>query len=83
MSCWKIRLQKRPCEAAKVVTQALIRLHASGPRIELPEDAGDIVHVRSLKRPQKRWGDFVSPVKELEEINVSAWWDYQRDRIYV
>lgn len=28
-------------------------------------------------------GNFVSPFKELEEINVTAWWDYQRDRIYV
>src|ERR1035441_2402542 len=71
------------CEAAEIVGQALIRLHAPDPCTESAEKAGDAVYVRSLKRPQRRWGNFISPFKEFEEINVTAWWDYQRDRIYV
>lgn len=71
------------CQAAVVVTQSLINLHASAPNAESIEQSSDAVYVRSLKRPQRRWGNFVSPFKELEDINLTAWWDYQRDRIYV
>ena len=71
------------CQAAERVTQAIIRLHASGPNAASPDESHDAVHVKSLKRPQRRWGMFVSPFKELEEINAAASWDYQRDRIYV
>ncbi len=63
--------------------QALIRLHASDPCTESKEKSRGAVYVRSLRRPQRRWGNFVSPFKEFEEINATAWWDYQRDRIYV
>lgn len=71
------------CQAAAIVTEALISLHASDPGAELTEKPSDAVYVRSLKRPQRRWGNFVSPFKDLEDINLTAWWDYQRDRIYV
>ena len=71
------------CQAAEIVTQALVRLHTPDPSTESAEKSSDAVYVRSLKRPQRRWGNFVSPFKEFEEINVTAWWDYQRDRIYV
>jgi len=71
------------CQAAAIVTQALFSLHSSDPNAESTEQSSDTVYVRSLKRPQRRWGNFVSPFKELEDINVTAWWDYQRDRIYV
>lgn len=67
------------CQAAEIVAQALCRLQPSETRSE----SSDAVYVRSLKRPERRWGNFVSPFKELEEINVTAWWNYQRDRIYV
>jgi predicted RecB family nuclease len=73
------------CQAAELITKELIRLTSTDPNEEKSEKSSDseAVHVKSLKRPQRRWGNFVSPFKELEEINVSAWWDYQRDRIYV
>jgi predicted RecB family nuclease len=73
------------CQAAEIVAQAIICLHAPVPGTESTEKSSesDAVYVKSLKRPQRRWGNFISPFKELEEINKTAWWDYQRDRIYV
>ena len=82
----KVRLtayNAEDCQATEIVAQALARLHAPDPSTESAEKSSDAVYVTSLKRPQRRWGDFVSPFKEFEEINSTAWWDYQRDRIYV
>jgi transposase len=42
-----------------------------------------VVYVESLKKAAKRFGPFVSQFKELEEVTLAAWWNYQRDRIYV
>src|ERR1019366_7919730 len=72
------------CAALEVVVRTLLQL--------IPRDAAsptavpylNAVHVDSLK-PQTpyRWGpvDFVLP--ELAQINKCAYWDYQRDRIYI
>lgn len=44
----------------------------------------DIIHADLLKReyPQ-RFGKIVLALPELESINKAAYWDYQRDKIYV
>jgi predicted RecB family nuclease len=72
------------CRAAEVVTHALLRLQAT----DQSEDAegcppNDAVYVRSLKPPRKRFGPFKSPVQEFDGITETAWWNYQRDRIYL
>jgi hypothetical protein len=41
-----------------------------------PETA---VSIESLKNPRKVWGTFESEFKEVEQINLSAWWNYQRN----
>jgi hypothetical protein len=41
------------------------------------------VSIESLKNPRKVWGNFESQFKEFEQINLSAWWNYQRDRVSV
>jgi hypothetical protein len=72
------------CAALEVVVQTLLQLipkdSASPTVLPFPNS----VHVDSLK-PQTpyRLGpvDFVLP--ELDQINKCAYWDYQRDRIYV
>jgi predicted RecB family nuclease len=72
------------CAALEVVVQTLLQLipkdGASPTALPYPNS----VHVDSLK-PQTpyRLGpvDFVLP--ELDQINKCAYWDYQRDRIYV
>lgn len=72
------------CAALELVVRTLLELipkDSSSPTVLSYPDA---VHVDSLK-PQipYRLGpvDFVLP--ELEQINKCAYWDYQRDRIYV
>jgi predicted RecB family nuclease len=72
------------CAALEVVVQTLLQLipkDGASPTV-LPYP--NAVHVDSLK-PQTpyRLGpvDFVLP--ELDQINKCAYWDYQRDRIYI
>ena len=72
------------CCASELVTQAL--LHPNTP--ETWSGGGsdqrlDAVYVESLRRKAWKIGHFVSPFKEFEQINLAAWWNYQRDRIYV
>src|ERR1035437_52031 len=71
------------CRAAEIVTQALLQLHAAGAESSSGGKPADAVYVESLKKTAKRFGPFVSQFKELEEITLAAWWNYQRDRIYV
>ena len=72
------------CRAAEVVTRTLLQFQAT----DQSEDAqtcppNNAVYVRSLKPPRKRFGPFKSPVQEFEGITETAWWNYQRDRIYL
>jgi predicted RecB family nuclease len=71
------------CLAAEVVTRAMRRLIPRDASEGAVETSDVAVRVQSLKRPQRRWGNFVSPFKEFEAVNATAQWDYQRDRIYV
>ena len=72
------------CAALEVVVRTLLQLiprdGASTTALQFP----NAVHVDSLK-PQTPYKlgpvDFVLP--ELEQINKCAYWDYQRDRIYI
>jgi len=71
------------CQAAEIVTQALLRLFDSKPRTDSEKTSpADAVNVESLRSEERKWGKFVSPFKEFEQITPAAWWDYQRDRIY-
>ena len=72
------------CTALEVVVQTLLQLI---PRDSVSPTAlpyPNAVHVDSLK-PQTPYKlgpvDFVLP--ELDQINKCAYWDYQRDRIYI
>jgi predicted RecB family nuclease len=72
------------CQAAEIVTEALLRLRAPDPWGGSGENqAPETVYVQSLTPPWKKFGTFESPVQEFEGINQAAQWDYQRDRIYV
>jgi predicted RecB family nuclease len=71
------------CQAAEIVTEALLRLRAPDPWGTSEKEPTEAVYVRSLKPPWKKFGTFESPVQEFEGINQAARWDYQRDRIYV
>jgi len=71
------------CQAVEIVTQALLRLRAPHPWNNLGRTLANVVNVDSLKNPDRHFKQFASPFEELEWINRAAWWDYQRDRIYV
>src|SRR5208283_3919509 len=78
-----IRYNIEDCRAAEVVAAALQQLQVA----DQSKDAGyrptEVVFVRSLKPPRKRFGKFKSPVQEFDGITEAAWWDYHRDRIYL
>jgi len=71
------------CQATEIVTETLLRLHAPDPWNGSGEKPPDAVNVESLKKKHRKFGPFVSPFKEFERVALAAWWDYERDRIYV
>jgi predicted RecB family nuclease len=78
-----INYNAEDCQATEVVAQALLRLHSTDPRIGDGNKSESAVSIESLTDPRKVWGNFESQFKEFEQINLSAWWNYQRDRISV
>jgi predicted RecB family nuclease len=73
------------CEALSLVADTLSQI--SQWDITAPKSTGPmlgIVHAESLERkPNSKWRSFKSPLPELEQVNVAAHWDYQRDRVFV
>lgn len=71
------------CEAAEKVATAITQLGQRQSEAITPKD-DSIVHVASLKReyPQ-RFGRIDFTLPELASINQAAYWDYQREKIYV
>jgi predicted RecB family nuclease len=72
------------CEALALVTERVGQL--VGQRTaESPTQAGgaDVVHADAEEFQRKSaWRSFTSPVSGFEEINATAHWDYQRNRVY-
>ena len=71
------------CQAAEIVAQALLQLHSTDPYNHSGQRSESTVYVESLRNPSKVLGPFESEFKEFEKINVAAWWNYQRDRIWL
>ena len=71
------------CKATEVVAEALLRLHSEDLRNGNVQNSEDAVYVDALRSSRKVWRTFESEFKEFEKINVAAWWNYQRDRIWV
>lgn len=71
------------CEALERVTAAVSRLCLNKDEpIEQRDD--NVVHTDSLKlKSSYRFGENGFSVPEFEKINQSAYWNYQRDKIYV
>jgi hypothetical protein len=71
------------CEALEKVSAVVSRLCSRQDESVIPKD-NSIVHIDSMKRESPyrfQKNDFKLP--ELEYINQSAYWNYQRDKIYV
>jgi len=71
------------CKATEVVAEALLRLHSKDLQDGKGQNSQDAVYVEALRNLRKAWRTFESEFKEFEKINVAAWWNYQRDRIWV
>jgi predicted RecB family nuclease len=71
------------CAALEWVTEAVTRLCLNGNGPGGPRD-DNIVHTDSLsRRSAYHWGEESFSLPEFEKINQSAYWNYQRDKIYV
>jgi hypothetical protein len=77
------RYNLEDCRATEVVDVALQRICDGGN----PEASGkrlDYVDVTSLEVPyQRTFGKFAGVIPEFQKINEAAYWDYQRERVYV
>jgi len=71
------------CAALGMVTQRVLELHPTPSGLRGTEDR-DIIDVTTLKREHPyefKRNKFFFP--ELDAINKAAYWDYQRDRVFV
>ena len=71
------------CEALEVVANKLVELHLAAPPAENSSLDG-VIHTSQLKREHPygfKRNIFSFP--ELDVINKAAYWDYQRERVYV
>jgi len=71
------------CEALELVASKLVELHQSSPEAE-GSSLKDVVHTERLKPDHPysfKRNTFSFP--ELDAINKAAYWDYQRERVYV
>lgn len=71
------------CEALEKATATIAQLSLRGNETAKPR-GDNIVHTDSLKRKSSyRFGENCFSTPELEKINQSAYWNYQRNKIYV
>ncbi len=69
------------CRAAEVVAEALKKIFARQP---LSDDRPKAVDVDALKVPFSRtYGPFVGATTDFQSVNRAAYWDYQREKVYV
>ena len=71
------------CQALEVVSNCLLELHRDSSRIG-NSPSGDVVNAAHLKWEHPygfKKNTFAFP--ELDVINNAAYWDYQRERVYV
>jgi hypothetical protein len=72
-----IDYNQQDCEALELVANRLIELHQTGPQNE-------VVRTSDMKwESPYRFGRIAFALPEMETINKAAYWDYQRERIYL
>jgi transposase-like protein len=74
---------RQDCEALEFLVKRLVDLHQMAPTgTKLPQQ--EVILTSEMKRESTygfRTNQFVLP--EMETINKAAYWDYQRERVYV
>jgi predicted RecB family nuclease len=74
---------RQDCEALQIVADRLVDLHRAGPGGD-NASRSDVVRTSDMKRESPygfKRNEFVYPA--LEAINKAAYWDYQRERVFV
>ena len=73
-----IRYNAEDCDALALVLEKLTSISSRDPL------ADHVVRVESMKRSVgSKWKRFESPIPALVEINDTAHWSYQRDRVVI
>jgi predicted RecB family nuclease len=79
-----ITYNSEDCEALEIVTGAVAKLCQRQPVDSMGASSSDIVHTEKLKRPHAYgWESNQYSIPELECINKAAYWNYQREKIYI
>ena len=78
-----ITYNSEDCTALELVATTVGKLGQAASKATIVPGEGDVVNVESLKKQKTKWGTFSSSIPGFEEINKAAYWDYQRDRVYV
>lgn len=76
---------REDCEALELVANTLVELHRVAPTSG-QSSQNDVVLTSEMKREGTfplRFGRNAFAFPELEAINRAAYWDYQRERVYV
>ena len=72
---------RQDCEALELVANRLVDLHRAAPG-KSPQR--EVVLTSDMKRESPyRFGRIAFALPEMETINKAAYWDYQRERVYV
>src|SRR5262249_21403077 len=69
------------CEALECVVKTIIQLNQSHQNPEISVD-DNVVRAESLMQGYP-YGERRFSIPEMEYVNKAAYWDYQRDQIYV
>lgn len=72
------------CEALSLVAHSIIRILSPAISGNDPRVDSEVVHAEELgKSIVSKWRAFKSPLPDMERINEAAYWNYQRDRVFV
>jgi len=74
---------RQDCEALELVANKLVDLHRVAPA-DAKSSQREVVLTSDMKRESSyRFGHIAFALPEMETINKAAYWDYQRERVYV
>lgn len=72
------------CEALSLVAHTIVRILSPVVSGNEPGADSEVVHAEELgKNILSKWRAFKSPLPDMEQINKAAYWNYQRDRVFV
>jgi transposase-like protein len=78
-----LNYNRQDCEALEILANKLVALHEDASTEAKPPQS-EVVYTSDMKQSnQFRFKRIEFVIPELETINRAAYWDYQRERVYV